>query len=355
MPHGDDLDQRFNELVGQIDDAERRRMRAEATRAAKEARNRRPPRQERGRRTRSSGSESFGPPTRPRRWGRALVVLSAVVAAAGLVVTYRPDLLMPGGTAGEGTATSPPTAIGEATGEIGETAATADPSRDPFAGSPAEHYAEGVKGFVLPEAKAMGGLSEKDVAKGLKRTRELLAAAYLDEKTLLGGAPDAFAKLLEPRQRRRFEDGLDDRRTTRVYVTSLAKGTAELATEVIKVKGRITLGAFRRDGRRGVEAKLNHLIIYAVRRPGRPDTTIRLATHPTGSVLMYRDGGRLVVAPRNWSAAATPARCGFDDGYIHPVYDDTPGTDSKGTGPILDPYDLDEPRKHGTCRRSKHT
>ncbi|MGW2143691.1 hypothetical protein ACWCOT_05230 [Nonomuraea bangladeshensis] len=359
MPHGDDLDRRFEELVGQIDDAERRRMRAEATRAAKEARNHRPPRQERGRRSRLSGSGGSGgygssgdfggyggsgTAARPRRrgagrWWRALVVLSAVVAAAGLVVTFRPDLLAPSEALLE-----------EAVAPVVDAV-----SADPFAGSPAAGYADGIAGFVLPEARAMGGLSRNDVAKGLERVRGLLAAAYLDRRTLEGGDPDAFVAALDRDQRETFSLDPDADAIGREAVNSFAPGTAELATDVVKVKGEITLGTFDDDGRRGVEVKLNHLVVYAVHRPGLPLNVIRVVTHPTGQVLLYREGGRLVAWVTGWGASSTPASCDTDDGYIHPVYDDFPTGTVAPTGVPSDPYVLDEEPVGEGCRASQET
>ncbi|MER7367145.1 hypothetical protein [Nonomuraea wenchangensis] len=351
MPHGDDLDQRFNELVGQIDDDERRRMRAEATRAAKEARSRRPPRQERGRRTRLSGSRGYddfggsggsgdcGPAARPRRWLRALTVVSAVVAAAGLVVAFRPGLLAPSGALLE-----------EAVAPVVDAV-----SPDPYAGSPAAGYADGIAGFVLPEARAMGGLSRKDVAKGLERVRELLAAAYLDRRTLEGGAPDAFVAALDRDQRETFSLAPGRDAIGRESINTFAPGTAVLATDVVKVKGEITLRAFDDGDLRGVEVKLNHLVVYAVHRPGLPRSVIRVVTHPTGRVQLYRDGGRLVAWVTGWSASATPASCDFDDGYIHPVYDDFPAGTVAPTGVPSDPYVLDEEPGEGGCGSSKTT
>ncbi|WP_336210550.1 hypothetical protein [Nonomuraea sp. LPB2021202275-12-8] len=73
MPYGDDLDARFNELVAQISEEERRQMRAAAGRAARPA----------------------GPARRiSRAWFAAAAVL-AVIAAAGLVLVFRPDVLSP--------------------------------------------------------------------------------------------------------------------------------------------------------------------------------------------------------------------------------------------------------------------
>ncbi|QYC40494.1 hypothetical protein Nocox_14390 [Nonomuraea coxensis DSM 45129] len=267
------------------------------------------------------------------------MVVSAVVAAAGLVVTFRPGLLAPPGALVE-----------EAVAPVVDAV-----SSDPYAGSPAADYADGIAGFVLPEARAMGGLSRKDVAKGLERVRDLLAAAYLDRRTLEGGDPDAFVAALDRDQRRTFSldpgaDGLG-----REAVNSFAPGTAVPATDVVKVKGEITLGTFHEDGLRGVEVKLNHLVVYAVHRPGQPRTVIRVVTHPTGRVLLHRDGGRLVAWVSDWGASATPARCDTDDGYIHPVYDDLPPGTVAPTGVPHDPYVLDEEPFDEGCRASQET
>ncbi|WP_146615822.1 hypothetical protein [Nonomuraea aridisoli] len=354
MPHGDDLDSRFNELVAQIDEEERRRMRAAAKRAAKSG----------GSDDRTERLPAYlpapEPPRRSRRGPLVVAAVAALIVAGGVVVTYRPDLLAPLRSAASGAVpeeTTPVVAapldqlvMGPADGAV------ADPA-DPFAGSPAASYAEGVDGFEMPAAKALGGLSEKDVAKGLRRTRELLAAAYLDKKTLLGGAPDAFARLLDRGQRDWFRDGLDDGEdSTRTIVNSFAPKTAELATDVIKVDGRATLGTFREKDLRGAEVTFNYLVVYAVRRPGQPATTLRLVTHPTGTAQIYHEAGRLVVWVNGWGASATPARCDVEDGFIRPYYDDSPPDKVPATGRPENPYDLEDvPGADDGCQASQGT
>ncbi|MGN9839646.1 hypothetical protein ACTMTI_16130 [Nonomuraea sp. H19] len=343
MPHGDDLEKRFNELVGQIDADEQRKMRAAAKREARtglRSRSVRPP--GRGDRSPDGWSDHLGRP--PRRIGRAwlaMATITALIAAAGVVVTFRPDLIAPSGSIRE------------------ETMPVVAPMQmaAPFADSPAEEYADGIAGFVMPEAKALGGLPKKDVVMGLERTRELLAAAYLDKKTLLGGRPDAFIRLLDREQRDWFREGLDDPESpTRFIVNSFAPRTAELTTDVIKVRGRATLDTFEEDGRRGVKVKLNHLIVYAVHRPGQPRTTIRVVTHATGAVRLYRESGRLIVWVEGWGASPAPARCDVVDGYIHPYYDDSPPDKVAATGSPVDPYMLeDEPSSDDGCQVSQGT
>lgn len=366
MPHGDDLDARFNELVAQIDEEQQRRMRAAAVKGAKEQRrtDRTARRESRSAHLsgESGGYGGYGPEPR-RRIGRAwiaMAVVTSLIASAGVIVVFRPDLLTPGVVVDE-----PPVPIDEPDVEpAGNPAdeATEEPAEgageepaSPFAGSPAEKYAEGAAGFAMPEAKALGGLSEKDVAKGLKRTRELLTAAFLDRKTLLGGKPSAFTKLLDAEQRDWFSEyAKKHKKKAAPFVIQFAKGTAEFATDVIKVHGRVKLGTFRDSGRRGVEVKLNHLVVYAVHRPGRPDTTIRVVAHPTGKVWLYREEGRLVVWPLSWGASSTPASCDTRDEFIHPVFEDSPRGTVAPTGAPIDPYELEEDDSEG-CTASKGT
>ncbi|MFG3440633.1 hypothetical protein ACGF0J_25540 [Nonomuraea sp. NPDC047897] len=68
MPHGDELDARFEALVAQIDEKELRRMRAAAGRRAR-------------------------PSARPRRLLLAVAALVAVVAAAVAVLASQPGLM----------------------------------------------------------------------------------------------------------------------------------------------------------------------------------------------------------------------------------------------------------------------
>ncbi|MEV6036993.1 hypothetical protein AB0L65_37985 [Nonomuraea sp. NPDC052116] len=358
MPHGDDLDARFNELVAQIDEEQQRRMRAAAVKGAKEQRrtDRLARRESRSARL-SEDSGGYGSEPR-RRIGRAwiaMAVITSLITAAGVIVTFRPDLLTSGVVVDE-----PPTPIAEPIAEPAVEPAedpadqTAEEPTSPFAGSPAEKYAEGAAGFVMPEAKALGGLSKKDVAKGLKLTRELMAAAFLDEKALLGGKPSAFTKLLSPDQRDWFLRDMKKHKGSAAFVIQFAKGTAEFSTDVIKVRGRVKLGTFKDRWRRGVELKLNHIVVYAVHRPGRPDTTIRVVAHPKGRVLLYREEGRLVAWPLRWGASSTPASCDTRDGFIHPEYEDSPRGTVAPTGPPTDPYELERDEPKG-CAASKGT
>ncbi|MEV4168987.1 hypothetical protein [Nonomuraea sp. NPDC049709] len=367
MPHGDDLDQRFNELVAQIDADQQRKMRAAAKKGARQAPKAvsRHPREAR-------------PARAPRRIGRAWLAMAgitSVIAAAGVVITLRPDLLAAAGPVPEETmpvaaaplppesstaAASLPPEASAATGPVPEETqpvATAPDAAKPFEGSKAEDWAEGAAGFDMPEAKAVGGLSKKDVAKGIERTRKLLTAALLDRKTILGGKPAAFMELLPPEERSWFRKGLTRKgdQTTRGWVTSIAPKTAELASDVIKVHGRTKLSSFKQDGRTGAKLETNYIVVYAIQRPGQAETLTRLVKHERGSVLVYREGGEVVVWIQDGGGSVTPARCDVEDGYIHPFYDDSVPDKVGAEGTPTDPYELDEPELKGECGASKGT
>ncbi len=333
----EDLDERFTALTAQIDHDERRRMRKAAAQEWS-----RLPRVRR----------------RRRRWIVAFTLL-AVVAAAGLVVAYRPEVVT--GLRDAFSRRFPDAGGGLNLGAVPEESMPVDVAPapvSPFEGSPAKEYAEGAEGLTTPPARATGGLSHKDLATALRRTRAMLVASNLDHRTLVGGRPTALAKLLRPQVREWFLKNLDRRKpkrgdfNTRYWVTSFAPGTAELTTDVIKVNGRTKYSAFRKDGRTGARITVSYLFVYAVHRPGRPEHTERVIAHTRGEILAYRENGELVLWPVKWNGGGvTGARCDVGDGFVHPVYDDSaPDREvAKATGAPIDPYDLDHDSSGEDC------
>jgi hypothetical protein len=172
MPHGDDLDERFNELVAQIDAEERRRMRTAAKKGARTGRRSQSGRTPGHADRLSDGRIDHLAGPRPRI-GRAwlmMATITALIAAAGVVVTLRPDLLTPSGAI---PAETIPVAAAPLPEEPEKTAEK-EPAAGPFAGSPAEDWADGADGFVMPEAKARaagGGLPEQEDAPGRQAGR----------------------------------------------------------------------------------------------------------------------------------------------------------------------------------------
>ncbi|MEV0615891.1 hypothetical protein AB0I81_21435 [Nonomuraea sp. NPDC050404] len=354
MPHGDDLDQRFEKLVSQIDAEEQRRMRASAKKSAKQAPG-------------AGGAEDLrrdawraeweAPEPEPRRgggrnWAAILGGALAVLTAAALVLTIRPGLLTPSGAVPEETMPVAGSAL-----EDGAAPEAPTPER-PFAGSPAEKWAENAAGLVMPEAKAVGGLSKKDVAKALERTRDLLAASEFDHKTLMGGRPTAFIGLLPAEERSWFVKNLDKGKgseDTRLWVASLAPKTAERVGDVVKVRGTTKVSPWKEDGRTGAKLDTKYIVVHAIQRPGQPHTVTRLVTRQTGTLHVYREDGKLVVWVYEWGRSSTPVRCDVDDSYIHPMYDDSVPDEEGATGPPMDPYELDGQEPEGECAASEAT
>ncbi|MFF5107937.1 hypothetical protein [Streptosporangium sp. NPDC000509] len=324
MPDNDDIDQRFKTLTDQISARERKRM----TKIAEQEWARQP-------RLR-----------RARRRRRAAIAVAVLVAAAGGFVVYRPDVVegvrasVFAGFADSGTA---PTAQSPEQAQV----KAADVS--PFHGSPAQDYANGAKGLVMPKARALGGLSRKDVSAALRHTRKLLIASNLDRKVLLGGRPNALIRLLDPEQRAPFVKGLkrpDGKKgyESRRWVTSLAPKSSELASETFKVNGKTRLTAFKEDGFVRVRIKVNYLFVYAIQRPGRPETLTRLVAHNLGTLDVWRVGDRLRLWIVDWNGGGVaPARCDVDDTFVHPFYPDSPADLTlKADAKAVDAYSQEE-------------
>ncbi|MER5646990.1 hypothetical protein [Streptosporangium sp. NPDC002524] len=337
----DDIDERFKALTAQIDERERRRI------------------------NKAAGREWARHPRlrRRRRLRNAAIAVAVLVAAAGILVSYRPDVVdqirtavsrrPPGPAAGE----TDETAGTAGTNEPAETARAESGKASPFDGSPAQGYADGAEGLVMPPARAVGGLGRTEVSAALRHARNLLTASHLDEKVLMGGRPEKLIRLLDPEQRTPFVKGLKkpERKKgyhSRQWTTSLAPGSAELVTRTVKVDGETRLSAFEENGLRGVRVKVNYLFVYAIRRPDRPDTVTRLVAHNVGVVQAWRDGDRLRFWVNEWNGGGVaPSRCDIDDGFVHPFYPDS-SNDVKTTGPAVDPYSrAEDDTPPGACRK----
>ncbi|MEU4325290.1 hypothetical protein [Nonomuraea dietziae] len=326
----DDLDDRFNALVSQVE-PEQRRPKTTA-------------RPSRRRITVAAVAVA------------AVAVVAVLIAAGGTVAGRLPDLLA-------AVEAALPT-LGPVPEET-EPVAGSPEEVGPFEGSKAESYPNGAAGLVMPPAKAMHGLSKKDVAAALKRVKALMAASHLDVPTLMGGRPKAFADLLPPEERAWFRKNLDRTRgfaakddfNTRAWVHSFAPKTAELATPVVKVKGKTTLGRYSDAGRTGVKISMSYVFVYAVQRPGQPWTRHRVVSHHVGEAHVYREDGELVVWVYNWNTGGvTPARCDVDDSFVHPFYPDSPRDKvaERATEHAGDPYDL-TPEHNEACTISSET
>lgn len=243
------------------------------------------------------------------------------------------------------------------------------PPADPFAGTPADHWADGAAGIAAPPAAAIGGYSKEQVKYAYQTTRQLLVAANLDKQTLLGGAPTAFASLLTSPQRSWFEKGLNKRGidktgaplSTRPLVMSFAPGSAQLIGSVIKVNGSMHAKAVNKDGPE-LDVSLDYLFAYAIEPPGRPDDWMRIVNEVVWTVAFSNwQGVSSSFAPwvvTTGAGGVAGAECGTPDGYAHPDYPKTavPGATSSVTasGTPVNPYVAGQPRS-ADCQASTGT
>ena len=85
----------------------------------------------------------------------------------------------------------------------------------------------------------------------------------------------------------------------------------------------------------------DHLFVYAVRRPGRPETTMREIVRRAVEVFVYREDGEVKVWLKRTDSTSAPSACDMGDGFVHPRYRDDRGGASGGEP--HDPYDQSRP------------
>jgi hypothetical protein len=204
------------------------------------------------------------------------------------------------------------------------------PPADPFVGSEAGTWADGASGITVPAAKPAGTFTAAQVKAAYETTRKLLIAANLNQQTLRGGAPAAFAGLLAKQQRAAFLAGLNTKGvnkggyplSTRKWVASFAPGSADFIGNVIKVHGTMSAHSAKEAGGVVLAVQVDYLFAYAVEPPGRPGDWMRVIDHQYGNVNFAQwddPGGPLEPADQTIIGNAGIV-CGTDDGYIHPAY-----------------------------------
>jgi hypothetical protein len=241
-------------------------------------------------------------------------------------------------------------------------------SADPFAGSPAESYADGASGILIPAAHAVGSYSSAQVRAAYVTVRKMLIASHLNPSVLGGGKPTAFARLLTSTQRSQFERNLNRRgsdsrgfqRSTRTWVTSFALGSTELVGDVIKVHGQMTAGVHRSGHVRALSIHADYLFVYPVQQAGgQPSTRLRIVERAYMTVLFAQwndPGGPL----EPWFATdlGGPAGvlCGINDGFVHPAFPGGPQSPVQASGTPINPYDQSTPPSaHGGCQPTTGT
>jgi hypothetical protein len=225
---------------------------------------------------------------------------------------------------------------------------------DPFLGTPAASFADNQAGIVPPIAHAVGAFSAAQVRTAYGQTRQLLIAAGLNQATLRGDRPVVFAGLLTAQERGTFltrlnKTGLDRRgfsRSTRGWVASFAPKEAALAGPVIKVRGHMSGRPAVVSGRAVLQVHADYLFVYPVTQPGLPATLTRIVFRFAVNVDFARwddPGGRLEPFWEFVGGGAAGARCGINDGFIHPDFRPSAPQPVEPSGAPIDPYDQQVP------------
>lgn len=143
---------------------------------------------------------------------------------------------------------------------------------DPFAGTPADTYANGPEGILVPDRSTLpnsAGFSADDIDAALTTTRQILIEANLNPRTLRGGAPPmAVEDWLDEADRARLErtfarppvggDPTD-------FVTRFDPNQTELVGSVVKVQGNLT---YRLVAPMRLAVYAAYLFVYPVRQAG---------------------------------------------------------------------------------------
>ncbi|SHF44412.1 hypothetical protein [Streptoalloteichus hindustanus] len=192
-----------------------------------------------------------------RHLPKTIAILSAVALAGGLALhqSGRLDSLLADSAPSTSTAHTSTTAPSTV-----EAMRKVDLAR-PFAGTPAEGWADGTAGFVAPPPAPVAGYSPEQVAEATEKVRRFLTAARLDRQVLENHTPDPVLAQLDPESlttiRAKLAGG--DVAGTSWILTRVSKGQRLLPVEP-KVNGRMWV----ESGEHGTLAvHTNYVIAYA--------------------------------------------------------------------------------------------
>jgi hypothetical protein len=301
-----------------------------------------------------------------RSWG--VVIALAAVAAFALLQARHPSTVSSGRSIAPAITSSAP-AIASSAPAIASSApaiAVAAPPALPFAGTPAQTWAGGAAGIVVPAAKPVGDFTAAQVEAAYQTSRELLIAGNLNKSTLLGGPPTAFADLLTSQERAEFLASLNTKGvdkagrplSTRVEVTSFAPGSAELIG-VVKVQGSMSAKSVVFSGTTALAINVNYLFAYAVEPPGNPTDWTRVVAHQYGAFdfAPWGDPGGPLTPWDDTGGDHAGALCGSTDGYLRPDYPSVGGPAAGPTpsGPYMNPYSNAGADGSAVCAQTTHT
>ncbi|TXS73747.1 MULTISPECIES: hypothetical protein [unclassified Streptomyces] len=297
---------------------------------------------------------------RRRLWAIIGVPLAAAVALVAVRPSLLPGDLLGASSSGSGSsgAAADPLPAETAAPTTAPSAAPGTPTLDrPFAGSPAERYADGAAGIVVPEAKPVGPLGKEQVARALRQTKELLVGANIDRGTLLGGRPKSVLALLDPQQPKLLDDVNSWLRTPDAKHDPLSLFSrfdpreVRLVGDVVKTRGRMT---FKAGTRASVVIHADYTFVYPLAQADPESTEVartivrRVLDIEVSDPAKYRvTPGRLAIL--SFDENLSNSACFVHDGFLHPRFDSAgPAASDEATpsGPAVDPYDRSRELRH---------
>ncbi|MFD8421246.1 hypothetical protein [Streptomyces sp. NPDC059466] len=302
---------------------------------------------------------------RTARRRRLWAIIGVPLAAAVALVAVRPSLL-PGDPLGTSSGSSS-SGDGAVTELPAETAApTAAPSKAapdtptldrPFAGSPAERYADGAAGIVVPAAKPVGPLTKEQVAQALRQTKALLVGANIDSATLLGGRPTHALAVLDPKQPKLLDDVNSWLRKPDVkhdplwLFSRFDPREVRLVGDVVKTRGRMT---FKAGTRASVVIHADYTFVYPLAQADRKSTEVARTIVRRVLDIEVSDPAKYQVTPGrlallSYDENLSNSACFVYDGFLHPRFDSaapTASAEATPSGPAIDPYDRSRELDH---------
>ncbi|MGY1433750.1 hypothetical protein [Streptomyces reniochalinae] len=297
---------------------------------------------------RPTGWRTFEPPAQGRstgrgtgRGGKRLLYGAALLLALGLLVlALKPTGVLgwlPGGSDGQ-------------TPLAADSAAARQPTlREPFEGSPARQWSDGLAGVTFPAPDATGWMSEAQVAQALERTRDFLAASSLEAGVLRGERPKKAIALINPRQKD-VQDFLDtafdspSRKNNPLMLFSrFDPAKARLAGDVVKTRGRVTFDAGE-DGALEVTADVTYVYPVVAAEEGSDQVARTIVRRET--VMSWDDPAKVHTKAGTFSLVSyrvdtTNGGCDGVNGYLNPEFGAGRTDGEAATGPGVDPYDRD--------------
>ncbi|MFF4740153.1 hypothetical protein ACFY2W_30365 [Streptomyces sp. NPDC001262] len=303
------------------------------------------PRQPDGWRTGPAWQETNG---RAARKKRVLGGIGVVAAAAVTVFVVNPGMVvswLPGGSHKK-TAAPLPAETARPTGAPGAASGAPTLSR-PFAGSPAEQYADGAAGIVVPEAASVGTMSKEQVASALAATKDFLVAANLDPATVRGGRPEAAIALVDPQQGDVVSEmntalSKPDRNHDPLHFFSrFDPNEVKMVGDVVKTRGRMTF----KEGRDGsVAVHADYTFVYPLTKEAEGSREVERTIVRRVVDTEVLDPGRFQVTAGKLTLTSFQVNfansgCGVYDGFLHPEFGTRSRQEPDATGSPVDPYD----------------